>query len=362
MKIAYISANMRLDMPSGVLNKIKGQIRLWTQSGHDVALFCISPHDDCAVKVEAEITVFREHGGFGRITDFAPMLDAIKNYSPDIIYLRFTPYYPGSIHLMKRFPTVFEMNTNDLAEYGMQHGKLKFAYHRLTRKRYIGAAAGYVTVSRELAVLYAEFGKPTVVTANGIDLSSYHVSPLPPSRRAFGPCLVFIGTPGQPWHGVDQILRFAEMEPNWTFDIIGYESTQLPAPATDNVCCHGYLTRGEYETIIQNADIAIGTLALHRKKMTEASPLKVREYLAYGLPTIIAYHDTDFPEDAPFILRLPNVDMNFCNYHDRVVSFVETWRSKRVNENDIKHLDINAKENLRLQFFQEVLEKVRGAG
>jgi hypothetical protein len=40
--------------------------------------------------------------------------------------------------------------------------------------------------------------------------------------------------------------------------------------------------------------------------MSEASPLKSREYLALGLPVIGAYEDTDIPPDDPVYLQLPN--------------------------------------------------------
>lgn len=45
---------------------------------------------------------------------------------------------------------------------------------------------------------------------------------------------------------------------------------------------------------MRNCQVCIGTLALHRKNMTEASPLKTREYLAHGFPVIIGYKDTAF--------------------------------------------------------------------
>ena len=64
------------------------------------------------------------------------------------------------------------------------------------------------------------------------------------------------------------------------------------------------------------ADVAIGTLSLHTKQMEEACPLKVREYLAWGLPVIIGYKDTEFPApDTAFLLQLPN---NPTNVHDHL--------------------------------------------
>ncbi|MFN3692462.1 MAG: hypothetical protein ACK4R7_06185, partial [Fervidobacterium sp.] len=73
---------------------------------------------------------------------------------------------------------------------------------------------------------------------------------------------------------------------------------------------YGMLFLDKYTPIMQQADIGISTLAPYRKKMNEASPFKVREYSALGLPVIIGYKDTDLPDGAPFILQIPNTEDN----------------------------------------------------
>lgn len=100
------------------------------------------------------------------------------------------------------------------------------------------------------------------------------------------------------------------------------------------------------------AHIAIGTLGLHRKSMNEASPLKVRHYLALGLPVISAHTDTDFNRGAPFLLTLPNEENNVLPNLSLIDRFVEEWRGRRVTRNDIKHLDYRYKEHARLEFFK----------
>ena len=41
--------------------------------------------------------------------------------------------------------------------------------------------------------------------------------------------------------------------------------------------------------------------------MSEATPLKVRDYLMHGLPVLIAHDDTDFPGERPwYVLQIPN--------------------------------------------------------
>ena len=51
---------------------------------------------------------------------------------------------------------------------------------------------------------------------------------------------------------------------------------------------------------------------MHRKKQEEASPLKVREYIALGLPVILPYKDTAFIDGCPdWVLELPNAPSTF---------------------------------------------------
>jgi len=73
----------------------------------------------------------------------------------------------------------------------------------------------------------------------------------------------------------------------------------------DNVYFHGPIYGKEIDRIFDSTHIAIGTLALHRKQMKQACPLKVREYTARGIPFVIAYEDVDLEDSLPFYLRLP---------------------------------------------------------
>ena len=104
--------------------------------------------------------------------------------------------------------------------------------------------------------------------------------------------------------------------------------------------------------ILGQAHIGIASLALHRKKMQEASPLKLREYLAAGLPSITAYRDTDFPDGAPFLLELPNTADNIPENLQAIDSFVDSQAGHRVPRGSIAHLGMREKEAARLAFLE----------
>ena len=98
--------------------------------------------------------------------------------------------------------------------------------------------------------------------------------------------------------------------------------------------------------------------------MREACPLKVREYLGYGLPVVVAYRDTDFSDVAPwFLLELPNAEDNAVAGVDRIRAFVDAVRGRRVTRSEVEaRIGTAAKETRRLALLAAVARDGRRAG
>jgi hypothetical protein len=358
-KIAY-TLLWSADWGSGILKKVVGQVRPWIAAGYDVHLFMVSYQDeveDMVRRMDPHImlTVRRCHGMLDRIVQYQRLLPLVLAWNPDIIYHRFGGYFPAVAALARRFPTVFEINTDDMREYALDR-TYRYWYNLLTRSLLLRHGRGMVYVSSAFPRLpsFARFGKPAAVIGNGIDLSDYPLLPAPANDV---PRLVFIGSPAQPWQGVDKIALLARHCSDWQFDLIGTPHSELPQPLPPNLHVHGFLERQEYEPIFAQADVALGTLAMHRIQVDERSTLKFGEYLAYGLPTIIAYQDTNLLEPRPYVLRLPNTPDNVLTHLDDIRQFVRAMRGVRVPRNEIAHLDVHQKEQQRLAFFQQVIEQ-----
>ncbi|WP_138494502.1 glycosyltransferase [Paenibacillus pinistramenti] len=463
MKIAYL-IHWNEGAESGVLKKVMHQLAEWQRQGHQPALFLFTCKPDgdwralCAER-DIPLTVQAYKGTPGRMADFGLLAKQVRRWRPDVLYHRFDLYYLSLPALLRAFPSVLEINTNDMAELRMEQG-FRYYYHSITRGKVLAAAAGHVYVSRELAESghFRSFAKPSVVIGNGIRLEEYPLGaalpagsgaapagqeeagqpgaapPGPVKSQSRPPRLVFIGSAGQPWHGLDHIAELAVLKPDWRFDLIGVEAAELAAllaragrpdaagavtaagnaaaagrtaaagPASTaapaagaaapagpaakgrqaavsaararaaghpaqggelppNLFFHGKLTRSGYQTLLDQADAAIGTLALYRKDMKEASPLKVREYLANGLPVIIGYEETDFPEEVPFLLRLPAERNNICPHLQEITRFVEAWQGRRIAAGEAARLDTGRKEAERLRFMAEIAaRKIRERG
>ena len=354
MKIAYL-LNVGAGKESGVLKKIVEQAAVWLAQRHEVKLFMQWPDDNIwsglkTLPVETFAPLTRRQ----RYTRSGLGVPQVLAWKPELVYQRFSTFYPPYRRLLKAQPVVLEVNTDDLTEYRYQRKWRSFTYHRLTRGLVLKYAAGLVYVTRNLSQkpYFTSYRKPGIVIANGIDLSQYN--PLPPPNHS-QPHLTFIGTPGWPWHGVEKVVQLARIFPDWRFDIVGYQRSDIDQDAPPNVFFHGMLDGDSYQKLLTKTDVSIGTLAYHKIRMQEGCPLKLRQYLAYGLPTIIAYQDTDFPEGHPLILQLPNTTDNIESHQEQIRQFVERVKGTRIARESIMSIDSTQKEHKRLEFFRECL-------
>lgn len=353
MKIAYVMLAIAPEIINGgVGEKIKKQMSLWNEYGHEVCGFALAPQPFALPDVR--LFMFDAPGflrrEIARAAALARMMDAIASYHPDVIYLRFGLYTHPLYRLFSIAPTVLEINSNDLDEYRAR-GTFFYWLNRLTRGLTFTLAAGLVASSQELAAMNAAHKKPTCVISNGALLEEY--APLPAPNNA-APVLTLVGSPGMAWHGADKLIDLARRYPDLTINIIGYSASDMPGALPPNLRALGYLTQQEVRNVLAQTDAAFGTLALHRKNMQEASPLKTREALLYGIPVILAYLDTDLENlNLPALLRLPNTEDNVKERAEEIYAFARRVQGTRIpREAILPRIDQRVKERQRLEFFQ----------
>ncbi len=356
-RIAYLLQMADLSTENGISKKIIQQAEAWQKAGALVKLFTQSdqaqtwrdfPH--------IPIAVFSRGRSWQRYRQSRALAAAIRNWQPDVIYFRYAYHAPGLPALFRSFPTIAEINSDDQKEYPLTLGPLKNLYHRLTRLRVLSPIAGFTPVTHALADLAVAFDRPVKVIANAIRLDAFPEltpAPITPPLR-----LVFVGSPRTPWHGLDRIAALALLLPDWEFDIIGDDTStwqeSVPSPPPTNVHLHGPLPLDLYLPFLSAATAALGTLGLYRKRMDEACPLKVREYLALGLPVIAGYEDTDIPPNADYYLRLPNNAAPLDSHLPQITAFLKHWQNRRVPRTSVAHLDTSIKETHRLAFMSQI--------
>lgn len=364
LRIAYV-AKVKVSEESGITRKIRSQMAMWSRRpGVQAALFALvrARHArEGGPVVEATLFPYAP-APWSRANAVRRLAQAVRDWRPTVVYLRQCVYQPGLSRLLRAHPLVVELNTDDVGEMRLRGGP-QHAYNRMTRGRVLHAADGLVAVTSELArkSVFARYLKPTCVVPNGFDVSA--VEPAPPHDHG-RPRLVFSGTAPFPWQGVDKFVEMARRLPAFDFVLVGMEPGKLGLPALPNLRVVGHLAGPQYDRILAEADIGVGTLALHRKGLEEASPLKVREYLAFGLPVIIAYRDSDFPDgDDDFVLRLPNTEDCVTRELPRIEQFVRKLRGRRVpREWVLSHVDAAQKERKRVEFLRWIAERAEGPG
>lgn len=351
VRIAYLAHGVH-GRHDGVRAKILAQAAMWAKldPAVEVGLFvrCEAGADPDWRGEPHVVSVRSSRAGVaGRLIQRELLSVEVARWRPDVIYLRYSTVSPSVAMLVGRIPTVIELNTLDLSELRTR-SRLRYRWARATRSLLLRASRGLVYVAGEIAEdpSVRRLDVPRVVIPNSIDLERH--DPLPPAHNA-EPRLVFLGAPHTPWHGVDKIVRMAGHFPTWRFDVIGPGPDEV-VDHPPNVHVHGLLDAADYLPILARADVAIGALALHRLDLSEASPLKVAEYLAYGLPAITAYTDTRFPDGAPFLLQLPNTEDNVESCLESISAFVLEWMGRRVDRAAVASIDARVIERRRLDF------------
>ncbi|MCB0478127.1 MAG: hypothetical protein KDC84_08185 [Crocinitomicaceae bacterium] len=148
------------------------------------------------------------------------------------------------------------------------------------------------------------------------------------------------------WHGVDIVLEsMKHSSKKLQLFVVGEVSKEKENP---NVIYTGRLNAEEISALIikNNIHIGLGSMALFRAGLNEASPLKVRDYLSRGLPVVLNYYDTDLSEDESFLKEYCfsfNDEMNLDEVYDwfknlyfnkkEYVNNIKNWAEKNVGMN-----------------------------
>lgn len=162
--------------------------------------------------------------------------------------------------------------------------------------------------------------KPFAVYPNGIDVDS--VKKLHDARFADQIHMAFICGSFSHWHGLDKIIAAAnvykakkdclpmhihligQLSQKQLFTLSSIGSAHLEFHT------HGLMRPEEYRPILAKCDFGVGSLALERKGLKEASTLKVREMLALGLPVYAGHKDVALMKNCPWARVVSEVTLS----------------------------------------------------
>lgn len=271
----------------------------------------------------------------------------------------------SSLWLMKQLKgnVVYESNTIELEQMklkynGLFRSPLWISYDYLNEKYFgplvLRKVKGVVCVTDEIKLYQqrriGERRSPKVVTiSNGINVTGYKLAEVKRSDSTAINMIMLLGVDAQ-WNGLDKVARALK---NTSLDVNLYVVGKVnESYKSDKILFCGQLNSEQTDKLITDKKIVagIGTLALERKGIKEAAPLKVREYLSRGLPVVYSYHDTDIDTDPEFrdnyCVKLnygsENIDLDFIIERVKAITSSENYQQV-IREFALKNVDVASK-------------------
>lgn len=205
----------------------------------------------------------------------------------------------------KGFFRFFLLNINKLQEFILYSHSKYVVVFTPELKRYVENISGKDNI---------------ILLTNGYDTGLEKVK-LDFSERAGKLTGIFVGNQ-VPWHGIQEIIDLFKEKKDVCLYVVGnIDPSNL---ICENYLCEvkftGFLPSRELYNLYKKCDFAIGPMRLDVKHMTQAAPLKVREYLFFGLPIIISYEDLGLKPCLDFILNSPD-QQSLSDFLKRVRDF-----------------------------------------
>lgn len=232
-------------------------------------------------------------------------------------YIRYNPKVPLLILwslLLSRFKQVFiEHNMMYTPELKYLGRNKELATHKFLYKLLRFGKATHLVVHKSLRSVLQQKGiEPSKVKL----LQNGYLAP-PKSTHEVNKALVnkvkrlkdrtpyiaiFVGN-GAPWHGLTSIIHILKDHPKIHLLVAGPYPLAL---ATTQVTILGSCTHHTLQHIYPLCDVSFGTFNWQLLGINEGCPLKTSEYLSYGVPVIVNYHDWSLenPKLNPYIMHI----------------------------------------------------------
>ncbi len=263
--------------------------------------------------------------GYAKTLFYADVMAALREAARrkrfDVVYLRYMRVFfnaPGAVRQVK----------DAGAKLILEHPTYPFAHGKLNsplRKPVFWVIDRVFERLEPMIDLYALIGDPCGETLHGIPavniVNGVDVDAMPPHPRRETPDIGLLALASMSrWQGYDRLIESLAAyrgDADVTVHMVGGEGDGSLAEwkrlaqergVADRVVFHGELFGERLDEVTNACDVGVGGLGLYRKGQFCSMTLKLREYMARGLPFVYAVDDPDVPEEPRFCLRLPNDD------------------------------------------------------
>ncbi|MBC7122784.1 MAG: glycosyl transferase family 1 [Pseudothermotoga sp.] len=353
----------------GIHKKIEGQIRAFKTLGVDISHVYFRSRE---LFFEGKRVAVYRNKIHKKLHYWRASIQIAREFKTDFVLIRYVfPSHIGTLLFLKQLTKQGVIVVLEVPTYPYDK-EVKGNWAKLIGLFIDKSFRNFLKYHVQLVVTPAKgvesiFGVKAVNIPNGVDLSfmpKKSTSAL--STEVFN--MIAVANVNF-WHGYDRVVRGLANYYKSTysrkvyFHVVGsgegledLKKMSVKLGVSEYVVFHGPKTGTELDTLFDQAHVAIGCLGIHRIKIAVSSALKVREYCARGVPFVLAGSDPDFPNDFPYMLRVPENDtpidigqvLDFyervckTNYVDEMRKFAEqnlSWESKlRPLVEEIKHL------------------------
>lgn len=282
MKIAFVTP-YGPEYPN-IWSHTSDRIRAWENFGATVL--------DCPVRDDSRLERTAFANLVADVRQISRLTSKVRTFAPDLIVVRWLTAIPSmNQRLAQIAPVVLEVHANDLKAVAAG-SKLRSLFSHVFREGALRAASGACFVVSELAddPSFAAIPGERGVFHNGTTLRRRSMSPRP-VRPKVG---MAVGHP-HPWQGLDRFCELADALPDIEFVVACPTETveSIRTAVSPAVSIVGSATPSEYHRELSSWTVAMGSMAPERAGhgLSSATPLKVRDYLGTGVPTVLPYWD-----------------------------------------------------------------------
>lgn len=342
MKLAYV--NLLLLDSVGTENKYLSQSKAASKAGIDMDVILMMPLES---RTSPNLHVARFLHFKNRyvmkilynLAKFHLITGAFDLSSYDRIILRYPFADPTFGALFDRYPgrIITEHHADEIKEletFGTKAGRFKVVLEKTFGPLVLSRVSGIIGVTDEIRRLQLgkiSTTKPSAVVSNGCDVDGVNFTSFRPfDGRTL--TLIFVATHFVSWHGLDRLLdSIAIYKGSTTIRLIlvgqivyqrDIKRIHRLSKMKVQVEKRDILRGKALDECFRESNIAVGTLALHRKGIKQACTLKIRDYIARGIPFIYGYEDVDIDKNCDFAMRLEDSEEPIDI--DRVIEFATT--------------------------------------
>ena len=343
-------------------SKFMGQMRACVNLGYDVSYIgydaenyylCSMNRNSKKIVGKTHFHSIRKYRNTIAFFDFYSALFSVLNYeSFDYIYMRDKLVTSKAIAALKVHKNNGGRLIVEIPSYGVSEaslGLIRDVAKRLLskRKRQLEQMVDlYTLIGNDCPSEY--YGKPAMEIVNGVTLDMI------PEKKPVDLCseihMVAVASM-RDWHGFDRVIRGMGCysgESRLVLHLVGpdcdgsaHRWIELAEQigVSKNVIYHGPLYEENLSKVYDDCHLAVGSMAFHRIGTSIGSSLKVREYIARGIPFIYSYADSSLSGTEWFALRFP-FDDSAVDF-DQVVSWIQDLYSRDNVNKEIRNFAAN---------------------